>query len=393
MEAVFDVASEGRVTAATRRPGIHTRYGGISVACLLLCLLAAPAQAQEVAARVQFLVGDVTATSPDGQLRILQKGDRVYSGETIRTGEEASAQLIYRDRSRMAVRVNTEFTIREYSYDEGNQSESKSIFSLLSGALRTVTGLIGKANRNNVTIDTPNATIGIRGTDHEVVHIVQQSSQLAQAGTYNKVYVGATVMRTPQGNLNLELRQAGFVGGTPGNPLKPVKIVDLPKAITDQIINKIPLQARIQPKQADTSKAPARTTKKKLGSTTTKTRRLDSAAPKTLDSTIKLDTSTTLQKTYDASKTLDPSFSTGPLDSKIDKTLESTTIKSLDPALSTTIQTDTLRSTIISPTTTDSLKSTITSPTTTDSLKSTIISPTTTESLKSTITSPTKIKK
>ena len=372
------------IRAKNRGPFGRRHPGKLGLACLLLCLLATTAEAQEVAARVQFLVGDVTATSPDGNLRLLRKGDRIYTGETIRTGDESSAQLIYRDRSRMAVRVNTEFTIREYRYEEGNQSESRSIFSLLQGALRTVTGLIGKANRNNVTIDTPNATIGIRGTDHEVVHIVQQSNPLAQAGTYNKVYVGATVMRTARGNLNLGLRQVGFVGGTPGHVLKPVRIADLPKAITDQIINKIPLQARIDPVRPETGKSTTPSTDTTVKSTTT-TRTLDSTMTKSLDSTIDLDTSTTLQKTYDTTKTLDPSLSTDTIDSTINKTLESTTIKSLDPALSTTIQTDSLKSTITSPTTTDSLKSTITSPTTTEKL----LSPTTTETLKSTIISPT----
>jgi len=354
--------------------------------CLMLCLFAAPAAAKEVAARVQFLVGDVTATSPDGKLRLLQKGDRVYSGDTIRTGDESTAQLIYRDRSRMAVRVNTEFMISEYRYDEGNQSGSRSIFSLLQGALRSVTGLIGHANKNNVTINTPNATIGIRGTDHEVVHIVQQASSLAQAGTYDKVYLGGTVMRTTKGNLNLDIKQVGFVGGTPGKVLKPVKIVDLPKAITDQIINKIPLQARIEPKQPE-QRSNAPSTKKRVDSATTTTRTLDSAN--------KLDTSTTLQKSFEGTTTLDPDLNTKTLDStttlqksfegttNLDpglstKTLDSTTIKSLEPSLSNTIQTAPLKSTITSPTTTESLKSTIISPTTTETLRSTITSPTTT---------------
>jgi|GEM_PF-2551305 len=354
------------------------------MACLMLCLLAAPAAAKEVAARVQFLVGDVTATSLDGKLRLLKKGDRVYSGDTIRTGDESTAQLIYRDRSRMAVRVNTEFTISEYRYEEGNQSGSRSIFSLLQGALRSVTGLIGHANKNNVTINTPNATIGIRGTDHEVVHIVQQASSLAQAGTYDKVYLGGTVMRTTKGNLNLDIKQVGFVGGTPGKVLKPVKIVDLPKAITDQIINKIPLQARVEPARPETGKSTTPSKDRTVKSTTV-TRTLDSTTTKTLDSTIKLDSTTTLQKTYDTTRTLDPSLSTGTIDSTNDKTLESTTIKMLDPALSTTINSDSLKSTITSPTNTETLKSTIISPTTTEKL----LSPTTTETLKSTIISPT----
>ena len=79
-------------------------------------------------AKVQFAVGNVSATSADGQTRSLKKGDRIYTGDTVKTGEQGSAQLIYRDRSRMAVRVNTTFKIDEFSYDEKNKKGASSIF-------------------------------------------------------------------------------------------------------------------------------------------------------------------------------------------------------------------------------------------------------------------------
>ena len=235
----------------TKTPRQSSRPVGPVLLCLILCSLAAsPLQAQDVAAKVQFAVGDVSATSANGQTRRLKKGDRIYTGDTVKTGDGGSAQLIYRDRSRMAVRVNTEFKVKEYKYDAKDKKGAISVFSLLGGALRTVSGLIGAINPQRVQIDTPLATIGIRGTDHEVVYINRQISRTKKLkeGTYNKVYAGKTILKTSKGVLNLDLHQTGFVGVSKGQVEKPVKIKDLPAGIKSQLTNKIPVQAKTLPK-------------------------------------------------------------------------------------------------------------------------------------------------
>ena len=48
-------------------------------------------------------------------------------------------------------------------YDPGEQSGTMSI-SLLQGAFSFVSGQIAKTDPNAMTLDTPTATIGIRGT-------------------------------------------------------------------------------------------------------------------------------------------------------------------------------------------------------------------------------------
>src|SRR3990170_2668745 len=46
----------------------------------------------------------------------------------------------------------------------GRDGSERGVFGLLRGALRTVTGLIGRVNRDAYLIQTPTATVGIRGT-------------------------------------------------------------------------------------------------------------------------------------------------------------------------------------------------------------------------------------
>ena len=53
----------------------------------------------------------------------------------------------------------------------GKAEEDKGFFSLLKGAMRTITGLVGRSNKNALSSDDfPVATIGIRGTEFTVVY-------------------------------------------------------------------------------------------------------------------------------------------------------------------------------------------------------------------------------
>ena len=220
--------------------------------CLLASLLLAPAQAAEVAARVQFVFGQVGATDAGGERRLLRRGDEVYTGDTLQSAAASTAQLVFRDNSRMAVRANTIVRIESYHYDADDRVGSNSLIALLKGAVRSITGLIGKHNRRNVALVTPVATIGIRGTDYEVVHVPEASAGgglRGLAGTYNKVYSGATLLQSARGALPLDTGQVGFVAGTPGNATAPVLIDALPDAVADLLALGLPAGDELE--QAD----------------------------------------------------------------------------------------------------------------------------------------------
>ena len=46
--------------------------------------------------------------------------------------------------------------------------QESAFFRLLKGGFRAVSGLIGHTRREDYAVQTPVATIGIRGTDYEV---------------------------------------------------------------------------------------------------------------------------------------------------------------------------------------------------------------------------------
>lgn len=123
----------------------------------------------QAAARVDFAAGNVTATSADGRSRPLAKGAEVRVGETVST-QNGRAQMRFTDGAFVSLQPQTDFKIDSYVFDgRGSQNES-AFMSLIRGGLRTVTGLIGRTNRDGYRLQTSTATVGIRGTAFSVIY-------------------------------------------------------------------------------------------------------------------------------------------------------------------------------------------------------------------------------
>ena len=120
------------------------------------------------AGRIDFSIGGVVATRPDGQQRPLLKGAELQNGDTVRTND-GRAQIRFPDGAYVSLQPNTVFGVKEYNYEGKTDGKERGFFSLLKGAMRAVTGLIGRVNRSTYQITTPTATVGIRGTGGLIV--------------------------------------------------------------------------------------------------------------------------------------------------------------------------------------------------------------------------------
>ena len=142
-----------------------------SCAALAIALVAAyPLSGHAAnAARVDFALGDVKALGPDGRSRSLAKGAEIASGETIDTGS-GRAQVRFSDGAQVSLAPQTQFRIDDYQFSGKADGSEKGFFSLLRGAMRTITGLVGRSNRDNYKVSTTVATIGIRGTEYSVTY-------------------------------------------------------------------------------------------------------------------------------------------------------------------------------------------------------------------------------
>src|SRR6266480_2194960 len=186
-----------------------------------LAAAAGPVCAQGTeAGRFLSVVGDVRVGREGAPQRVAQHATEFYEGESITTGAGALAQLRMFDGALMSVRGDTEIKLEKFSY-AGEQDRNASFsMSVLKGGLRTITGAIGRQNRERYRITTSTVTIGVRGTDFEIVHVPPQAaSPEVPAGTYDHVFEGVTSMQNRAGVLLLVSRDqtafAALQGTTP----------------------------------------------------------------------------------------------------------------------------------------------------------------------------------
>lgn len=160
-----------------------------SITCVLALALSLPCTTAIAASagQITLLTGRATAASPEGTIRNLNKGDSVYSREFVSTSNNSFVNIKFADGGAVLIKPNSRFHIEQFSYagaasktdpvKPGVKPESAqrrvagstAFFRLLKGGFRAVSGLIGKRDRNEYRVSTPVATIGIRGTDYEII--------------------------------------------------------------------------------------------------------------------------------------------------------------------------------------------------------------------------------
>jgi len=167
-----------------------------------IALLVAAGDVAAAAARVDFVHGNVTVTGPDGRSQPLVRGAELDNGDTVRTAQ-GRAQLRFNDGAYVSLQPDSEFAIRDYRFEGKTDGAERGFFALAKGAMRTVSGLIGRVNRDRYQITTPTATIGIRGTGG-VIQVRDDGSTLV-VGTS-----GIWSLTTPAGSIDVPAGASGL---------------------------------------------------------------------------------------------------------------------------------------------------------------------------------------
>lgn len=187
-----------------------------------------------VAGIVEQAKGKVYLTAPTK--KDLSIGTVIAEGDELVSEAESEALLKLEDGTIVAVRPNTRMVFTQYSFnaDEKQSQNDGFLVSLFKGGLRTITGKIGKRHPEKFKVQTPTATIGIRGTDFEVA-VVEKDNTQAQAGTYNKVFTGQTFLDNNQGKrVDVSANQAAFA---PTDALKMAQQFGLLKQVPNVFFN------------------------------------------------------------------------------------------------------------------------------------------------------------
>lgn len=158
--------------------------------------------AQAAVSQIHTLSGTVSITYAGQAARAAQKGDRLESGTQVATGEKSFAMLRFEDGQIVALKSNSEFKVDAYRFNPKVDKDNQIGFTVSKGGLRAITGLIGKKNPDGFKLDTPTATIGIRGTTFDI-HL--------DGGTFIRVTDGKIFIANPTGSLDLVAGQIAAI--------------------------------------------------------------------------------------------------------------------------------------------------------------------------------------
>jgi hypothetical protein len=201
-----------------RRLTVSVRLLPALVAGLVVALSSGSLLADAPVGVLAFTHGDVTLRSGTDAPRPAQRGSEVFPGDTVETGRAASAQIRFTDGGTTAMRPQTVYRVDDYLLSQETPEASRKRSELVRGGLRVITGAIGDTAPGNVRYDTPVATMGIRGTVFQLLHVDPEAGAMFDSpfncwtqpgvqcwtggdewfdyGTYLKIESGAVAMTT-----------------------------------------------------------------------------------------------------------------------------------------------------------------------------------------------------
>lgn len=143
---------------------------------LALILLVLPASAR--AAELPDLIGTVVElegaaqktaidlNSPTGATITtpVSVGAPVHLNDEIATGPESKLLILFIDDTQVTLGENSSIAVDEYVFDPAENREAYGHYKAYKGAFLWVSGWMNKAQKNDISIETPHGAIGIRGT-------------------------------------------------------------------------------------------------------------------------------------------------------------------------------------------------------------------------------------
>lgn len=90
-------------------------------------------------------------------------GDSIFQNDTVRTGNQGLAGMIFQDNSSLSLGPNSALTITTFVYKPSEKTFSF-VTRILKGTASYLSGMIGQLVPEAVQFHTPVASVGLRGT-------------------------------------------------------------------------------------------------------------------------------------------------------------------------------------------------------------------------------------
>lgn len=154
----------------------------ILISLLTLFLLTAPSHklmAKENSAGKIFKLEGTAFIIREGKTLNARTDAELFSSDEIKTGPNSLVELLMLDGSSIHLGSKTTFELTQYKF---NLTESQSSFlgKMAKGVFVYISGAISKLNPDAIKFETPEGTIGIRGT--KLVAIIKESTGLNNDG-------------------------------------------------------------------------------------------------------------------------------------------------------------------------------------------------------------------
>jgi hypothetical protein len=137
----------------------------IAVVSALLCSWAAAASAADIG-QVKIAKGQVTIER-QGVTTPATVGARLQVADTVRTGADGSVGITMDDDSLLSAGPNSALSLDRYAF-ESTTNQGRLDTSLNKGTLSVISGRIAKQSPDAMTVRTPTAILGVRGTEFVV---------------------------------------------------------------------------------------------------------------------------------------------------------------------------------------------------------------------------------
>lgn len=134
----------------------------------LFVLLLAPVvdAAEESAGSLRMTKGDVFIERGGKSIKP-ENGSAVYQNDTVQTGANGSVGIVFKDNSRISLGPNSRLDLKKFVFKPA-ENQFSMINKLTKGTASFVSGKMTKLSPESVVLETPTATIGVRGTTYNV---------------------------------------------------------------------------------------------------------------------------------------------------------------------------------------------------------------------------------
>ena len=201
----------------------------------LLILFVSTTSASEIGGISELRgTGEITRVDSSETLTAELDSD-IFSYDDVRTGNGRMA-IQFVDDSILKLTEHSKVVIDKFIFDP-DPSKSQMAFNMASGTARFITGKLGMINKENISITTPTATIGIRGTDFTTTVDELGRSLVILLPDQDGTSSGEITVTTASGvEILNEPFQATMVSAWETPPTRPVTLANMTLGLIDNML-------------------------------------------------------------------------------------------------------------------------------------------------------------